>query len=317
MFSLIKKLQELLSKLKKNKGLFFTTLSVLSVSGILLFMYLIMTMTGSIKKDVYVSLTKNSDNSIENLLVSKKDMYNKLSNIIVSQRNVLDSVKSANMEKIRLIENKYNNIFNKKTKYPILFKFYSSLDTKSNYRTTINSLIRSKTQLFGIEVQASGVYLTLVKPMYDKENFIGLIELKQSIHSLKNFYEQKDSIFMFMMNKKMLVKLSLKAKTGKFKNVVSQYVVKQGNYSSRFYSTLGEMDDITFKKSLKLKYDSDDKYFRSYKQVTDINGLEIGLFVFSDRVEKNDGFVSLVDKMVKSVTYVSLGLVISILLFMF
>ena len=122
---------------------------------------------------------------------------------------------------------------------------------------------------------------------------------------------------MFMMNKKMLVKLSLKSKTGKFKNIISQYLVKQGNYSSRFYSTISEMDDITFKQSLKVKYDSDDKYFRSYKQVTDINGLDIGLFVFADRVEKNDGFVSLVDKMVKSVTYVSLGLVISILLFMF
>jgi len=317
MFSLIKKLQELFSKLKKNKGLFFTTLSVLSITGIILFMYLIMTMTSSIKKDVYISITNNSSKSIDNLLISNKESYNKLSKIILSQKDLINTVKLGTKDKIASYEKKYNALFSKKTKYPILFKFYSLIDTNANYRNTINSLMRSKTSLYGMEVQASGVYITFIKPIFDQENFIGLLELKQSIHSLKEFYEKKDSIFMFMMDKKMLVKLSLRSKTGKFKNVISQYTVKQGNYSSRFYSTISEMDDRTFKQSLKLKYDSDDKYFRSYKQVTDINGLDIGLFVFADRVEKNDGFVSLVDKMVKSVTYVSLGLVISILLFMF
>jgi len=317
MFSLIKKLQELLSKLKKNKGLFFTTLSLLSIAGIVLFMYLIMNMTSSIKKDVYVSLSNNSAKSIDNLLASNKLLCDDISSVILAQDSVVNAVKSDNKEQIDFLEKKYNKLFNKKTKYPLMFKFYSVLETKVNYRNTINSLIRSKTQLYGIEVQASGVYVTYVRPIFDNANFIGLVELKQSIHSLKKYYEQKNSIFMFMMNKKMLVKLSLKSKTGKYKNVISQYVVKQGNYSSRFYSTISDLDDKTFKQSLKVKYDSDDKYFRSYKQVTDINGLDIGLFVFADRVEKNDGFVSLVDKMVKSVTYVSLGLVISILLFMF
>ena len=317
MFSFIKKLQEILSRLKKNKGLFFTTLSLLSISGIVMFMYLIMTMTSGIKKDVYVSLAHNSDKSIENLLTSNKELYSNISKIVTSQVDVQSAIKLANQEEISFFEKKYNRLFSERKKYPIIFKFYPSLNTKSNYRNTINSLIRSKSEVYGIEVQATGVYVTLIKPILNKGNFIGLIEVKQSIHSVKKYYELKDSVFMFMMNKKMLVKLSLKAKTGKFKNVVSQYVVKQGNYSSRFYSTLSDMDDKTFKQSLKVKYDSDDKYFRSYKQVTDINGLDIGLFVFADRTEKNDGFVSLVDKMVKSVTYVSLGLVISILLFMF
>ena len=36
-----------------------------------------------------------------------------------------------------------------------------------------------------------------------------------------------------------------------------------------------------------------------------------------EQIEKNNGFVNIADNMIKSVTYVSLGLVISILLFMF
>jgi len=317
MFSLIKKVQELFYKLKENKGLFFTILSIISISGIILFMYLIMTMTSSIKKDVYTSISNNAAQSIEGVMKSNQDLYKNLSKIVTSQNDVFNALKSINKADINNLEKKYNKLFDNKTKYPIIFNFYSNLITTSNYRNTINSLLRSKSGLYGIEVQASGVYITYIEPVLQDDKFLGLIEIKQSIHSIKKFYEMKDSLFMFMMNKKMLIKLSLKVKTGKFKSVVSQYLVKQGHYSSRFYSTLSDMDEKTFKESLKLNYDSDDKYFRSYKQVTDVNGLDIGLFVFADRVEKNDSFVSLVDKMVKSVTYVSLGLVISILLFMF
>ena len=317
MFSLIKKVQELFYKLKENKGLFFTILSIVSISGIILFMYLIMTMTSSIKKDVYTSISNNAAQSIEGVMKSNQDLYKNLSKIVTSQNDVFNALKSINKADINNLEKKYNKLFDNKTKYPIIFNFYSNLITTSNYRSTINSLLRSKSGLYGIEVQASGVYITYIEPVLQDDKFLGLIEIKQSIHSIKKFYEMKDSLFMFMMNKKMLIKLSLKVKTGKFKSVVSQYLVKQGHYSSRFYSTLSDMDEKTFKESLKLNYDSDDKYFRSYKQVTDVNGLDIGLFVFADRVEKNDSFVSLVDKMVKSVTYVSLGLVISILLFMF
>ena len=317
MFSLIKKIQELFSRLQSNKGLFFTILSFISVTGIILFMYLIMTMTGSIKKEVYTSIANNSAQSIEGVMKSNQDLYNNLSKIVISQDDVLAALKSTNKNDISTLEKKYNKLFDNKTKYPIMFNFYSNLITTSNYRNTINSLLRSKSGLYGIEVQASGVYITYIEPIFIQNKFLGLVEIKQSVHSIKKFYKMKDSLFMFMMNKKMLIKLSLKVKTGKFKSVVSQYIVKQGHYSSRFYSTLSDMDEKTFKQSLKLKYDSDDKYFRSYKQVTDVNGLDIGLFVFADRVEKNDSFVSLVDKMVKSVTYVSLGLVISILLFMF
>jgi len=317
MFSLIKKLQLMLSNLKKNKGLFFTIITILSISGIVLFMYLIMTMTSSIKQDVYTSIANKSAQSIDNLLKTKKDLYNDLSKLVIVQDETINAIKSTNQNNITIIEKKYNELFQNKTKYPIIFNFYSSLNPNANYRSTINNLLRSKSEVYGIETQASGVYITYIKPVYENKVFIGLVEIKQSIHSIKSYYEMQDSIFMFMMHKKMLVKLSLKVKTGKFKSVVGPYVVKQGNYSSRFYSSLSEMDERTFKHSLKTKYDNDEKYFRSYKQVTDINGLDIGLFVFADRIEKNDGFVALADKMVKSVTYVSLGLVISILLFMF
>ena len=57
MFSFIKKLQELFNKVKQNKGLWFTSISIISISGIMIFMYIILTMTETVKNEVYTSIT--------------------------------------------------------------------------------------------------------------------------------------------------------------------------------------------------------------------------------------------------------------------
>jgi hypothetical protein len=178
-------------------------------------------------------------------------------------------------------------------------------------------LLLTKSQIFGIEVQQDGVFITLIQPMYIGTKFIGLMELKESIHSLKYEFEAKDNHFVFLLNKKMLVRLSLKTKSGRYKNVVNDYLVYQSAYSSRFYSKITDNGEESFNKAIKEKHDSDDVFFRTYKSAIDINGAEIGLYVVGEQIEKNNGFVNIADKMVKSVTMVSLGLVISILLFMF
>jgi len=317
MFSIIKKIQELFSRLKRNKGLFFTSISILSISGIAVFIYLIMTMTSSIKKEVHESISNNYSKSINNLLNNNKQNYELLANTIISDQNIVKAIKSNNTDLLNYYENIYNNLYKKDKKFPIDIKFYPILETKIKTREIISQLLRTKSGTYGIEAINNGIKIIYVKAIVSQGNFIGLLELKQSIHSLKEYYNKKDAYFMFIMDKKMLVKLSLKYKSGNFNNLVSNYIVKKSIYSSRFYSKISEISEKDFTKSLKKHYDSDDKYFRSYKVVTDINGVEIGLFIFGENIEKNNSFIALADRMVKSVTYVSLGLVISILLFMF
>lgn len=317
MFSLIKRIQDLLKKIRNNRGLLFTSLSIISILGILIFMYFIMTMTSSIKDDVYESLKNNNNRSMDNLFDSRKKEYLKITNTILQDISIITHMRDFDKESISLYEDKFNELYSKNIKYPLIIKFYSQLNTQDTFRNTIINLMRTKSQSFGIEIQDDAVYLSLIEPVLDAGRFIGLMETKQSIHSLKEFYEKEDSFLIFMLDKKMLVKLSLKSKHGKFSNIVSDYTIKQGNYSSRFYSKMKDMKEKDFEVALENSYDSDDKFYRSYKTATDINGADIGLFVFGEFTEKNDGFVNLVEKMIKSVTFVSLGLVISILLFMF
>ena len=66
MFSFIKALQNFFSNLKKKKGLWFTTLTVLSIIGISVSMYLLSNMTTSIAKEVYINMSSNYINNLDN-----------------------------------------------------------------------------------------------------------------------------------------------------------------------------------------------------------------------------------------------------------
>lgn len=317
MFSFIKKIQEMLSRLKKNKGLFFTTLTVLSISGIAIFMYIILTMTGNIKEKVYVSITQSYMKSLNNILNNKKQKYIEISKSILINEKVITAITSNSKKGLSTQSDLFNRIYKKNGLKSLKISFFPLKDTVSTVRNTITSTLRSKSQIFGIEVQQNGVFITLIQPILSKGKFIGLIELKESIHSLRGEFEAQDNNFVFLLNKKMLVKLSLRTKSGRYKGVIQDYLVYQSAYSSRFYSKITDSGEESFAQATKSGHDSDDVFFRTFKTATDINGAEIGLYVIGEQIEKNNGFVNIADNMVKSVTMVSLGLVISILLFMF
>jgi hypothetical protein len=317
MFSIIKKIQGLFAKLKQNKGLFFTTLTILSVSGIAVFMYMILTLTGNIKDKVYESISQNYIKSLENILDAKKQKYLDISKTILVNKNIIKAITTNDKQILKAQSQLFNTLYKKNGIKSLKVNFFSLKDTTSTLRNTISSTLRSRTQIFGIEVQQNGVFITLIKPILLQGKFIGLIEIKESIHTLRDGFEVNNNSFVFLLDKKMLVRLSLRTKSGRYKNVIKDYLVYQSAYSSRFYSKITDNGEEAFVKAIKTNQDSDDVYFRIYKPTTDINGAQIGLFVIGEQIEKNNGFVNIADKMVKSVTMISLGLVISILLFMF
>ena len=317
MFSLIKKLQELLSNVKKNKGLWFTNISVISISGIVIFMYIILTMTNSVKEEVYTSITASYFKSLENILKDKKHKYLEVSQAILSNTRVVEALAQNDIAFLDRYAMGLNEMYAKNDLKALSIHFFSASDTTSTLRDTISATLRSKSQISGLEVQQDGVFITLIQPVMSGENFVGLIEVKQSIHSLKDDFEVNNNNFVFLLDKKMLVKLSLQAKSGRYKDVISDYIVYQSAYSSRFYTKITEAGDELFAYERRYGFGTDDAYFRTYKKATDINGADIGLYVIGEEIEKNKGFVNIAESMVNSVTAVSLGLVISILLFMF
>ena len=316
MFSFIKAIQNLLSELKKKKGLWFTILTLLSISGISLSMYLLTSMTSNISQEVYANMSVTYKNNLD---YKFEDKQKELRSIILGLK-VNDTFKN-NLENKQVIDaviDTYNKTLVASGLDSISLTYYSTVNQTNQYRNIINSVINRKISIFGIEVLSDGPNVVYIEPIISGESVVGVVEIKESLISIKKDFERnKQSIFVFLMQEKMMANLSIDAKNGRYRPVVDDLRVEEQKYDGSFFANVIE-DGLDGFKELKDKgYIVHKEYFKTYKEILDVNGVTIGYALIGEQVQGNGGFVNIVDKMTKSVTMIALGLVISILLFMF
>ena len=103
MFSFIKAIQSLLANLKKRKGLWFSILSTMSISGIFLTLYLITNVTKSASEHVYEDVSHTYKKNLDVRFLDKQKEYK---NIVLS----LKSNDNFNNKAMFLIKIKYKKI---------------------------------------------------------------------------------------------------------------------------------------------------------------------------------------------------------------
>ena len=316
MFSFIKAIQNLLSELKKKKGLWFTILTLLSISGISLSMYLLTSMTSNISQEVYANMSVTYKNNLD---YKFEDKQKELRSIILGLK-VNDTFKNnlENKQAIDIVIDTYNKTLVAAGLSTISLTYFSTVNQTNQYRNIINSVINRKISIFGIEVLSDGPNVVYIEPIISGESVVGVVEIKESLISIKKDFERnKQSIFVFLMQEKMMANLSIDAKNGRYRPVVDDLRVEEQKYDGSFFANVIE-DGLDGFKELKDKgYIVNKEYFKTYKEILDVNGVTIGYALIGEQVQGNGGFVNIVDKMTKSVTMIALGLVISILLFMF
>ena len=316
MFSFIKALQNFFSNLKKKKGLWFTTLTVLSIIGISVSMYLLSNMTTSIAKEVYINMSSTYINNLEDKIEDKKNEYRRI--ILGLQTN--DTFKNNLNNKLiidSILEN-YNKNLSEMGFGQITLSFYSITNQINQYKNIVNTVISRKTSSFGFEVLGDGPNIVYLFPLIIDSNVVGVVEIKENIISLKNDIERsKQTIFLFLLQEKMMNNLSDDLKNRRYRLVVDGLRVEEQKYDSSLVSNVAEGGQEEIKELKNNGYLVNDVYFKTYKEVVDVNGVTIGYIIMAEKVQGSNGFVNIVDNMTKSVTLVSLGLVISILLFMF
>ena len=316
MFSFIKALQNFFSNLKKKKGLWFTTLTVLSIIGISVSMYLLSNMTTSIAKEVYINMSSTYINNLEDKIEDKKNEYRRI--ILGLQTN--DTFKDNLNNKLvidSILEN-YNKNLSEMGFGQITLSFYSISNQINQYKNIVNTVISRKTSSFGFEVLGDGPNIVYLFPLIIDSNVVGVVEIKENIISLKNDIERsKQTIFLFLLQEKMMNNLSDDLKNRRYRLIVDGLRVEEQKYDSSLVSNVAEGGQEEIKELKNNGYLVNDVYFKTYKEVVDVNGVTIGYIIMAEKVQGSNGFVNIVDNMTKSVTLVSLGLVISILLFMF
>jgi len=317
MFSFFKFIQNSIKNLKQNKGLWFTVLAVLSITGIFLSLYLLTHMTQNASKEVYTNISSSYDKNLKNKFYEKELEFKKILLSVNSNKNLINEIQVNNLIAVGNNIEEYNKSFKDSGFETLQLSFYPVINQVNQYRNTINSVITTKNKTFGLEVLFDGIYLVYIQPIILEDKIVGILELKEELHVFKDVYTKEDSIFLFLLESRMLNKLSIKARNGKYREVVNDLYVEEARYDGQFFAKIIENGKEEFTKMMDVSYSVDDQFYRSVREVSDLNGNVIGVVIIGQTVANSGSFVNIVDKMTKTVTTVALGLVISILLFMF
>ena len=317
MFSFFKFLQNFLKDLKKKKGLWFTILAIVSISGIFLSLYILTSLTNNVSQDVYNNISTNYVKNYKNRVLKKEESFHKILMTLKTNKILIGNIENNELTAVTDEIISFNENFKKSGFESLNLNFYPVLNQVSQYRNSVNSVISTKSKAFGIEVLQDGIFYVYLEPILKDDTLVGILELKEEIHNFKAEYLRDDLIFLFALEERMLNKLSIKARNGKYKELVDTLHVEELKYDGQFAAKILEAGKDDFKNMLDTGYSVGDTYFRSAQKISDINGNIIGVIVLGETVAGSGAFVNIVHNMTKTVTTVALGLVISILLFMF
>lgn len=316
MFSFIKLLKNIIERIKSKKWLFFSIISFISFSGIIITMYILTTLTFNVSDNVYKNVTKTYSDNLEFLLKTKEDNFKLLGSTIVSDNNLKNFIINKNNVEINNLIKSYNEGFAKENK-KITISFIHIDEQINRYRAAINTSIGTKVSLFGFEVLEDGVYITLVKPLIIDEKILGVIEVKENIIALKQLMLSYNGKFIALaLDKKMLQLMPVLLQKERFNNIKG-LKIDQANYDGSFVGNIINKTDIEYDIFLEKNYMADKQYFTTKIKISDITGNDIGILYMGELITGEKAYLKAINDIISIVTKVALGLIVSIIMFMF
>ena len=315
MFGFIKFIQRLLERLRANKRVWFTTIFVISIVGIALSIFFLTVMTGSISKEVYKNQVSEYKLRYEALAKIKEESMQNCSLVLLNDKAFIDSISRGDMavveEKLQsLNKNLFDNGFQKTN---IAFK---SVNT-NNLKNTENSVIQTKNNIFGLEVFSDGVFYTYLVPVVVENEVLGVVEIRSSIDNILASFSKLDQEFVFFLNKSMAVHIALDQRNANYDNFNDSFLLDNRVFNSALTRELGELSLTQYREFLDCGYFLTKSYYAAHIDIEDTNGIALGMIVLAEDKDKESGFVTIIDKMKSQVILVALGLIVSVLLFMF
>ncbi len=317
MFSFIKWVQGNLSALKRHKGLWFTTLTTISTLGILISMYLINSMTSSVAHETYMEERRSDINQLDSLLLNRYDSLLNMGSILSLNPILTKSIKAKQDKAIKTLLKRTTQTINDNVDIsPISIRYYSRMVKVQDSENIdiAKMVIETQQSVSGVVVNKNGIRILGMVPIIENNVSIGALEVTESIHRLKNEFELLGKEFTFLTSKQQLVFMSLEHKQGMYKKINDEFSVYFHQYDSTFYLNLAKLDFDVLRNQ---KYANDNQFYTTYDDIIDLNGRTIGMALIGEDSSNANSFVKITQNMINSVTTVALGLVISLILFMF
>ena len=302
MFSFIKWFGNYFENIKKNKGLWFTFLTTISLIGIFVSLYFVNFLVSDVAKKTYENQTKH-------YILEFKDELNQQ---IVSNR-LIASILSKDETIGNLIFDQ-NSSSKLKQKLSSIESLLNSELGKSIVSVDLEKYNKQEKKI-GVDISKKGAVILASLPMAKKDENIINIEVKRDITSIVDFYKKEQKDFLFFLTQNSINKIDRDYKKSHYQNFGDKYFIDSSKFNPNF---LGSFKSTKLPKEMKDSgYIKGAKYFYVYKKVYDIRGDLAGFAVVGEEISGNNSFVNLVKNLVNSVTLVALGLIISMILFLF
>ncbi|MDD3476493.1 MAG: hypothetical protein PHI38_06465 [Sulfurimonas sp.] len=317
MFGFIKTIQQFINKLKSNKRLWFTTIFIIATFGVVLSTYLLIFTTSKTSDKVYASQTRAYElhlKSLESLIETK---LHQIAIALAQNNNIIDSLLLSDKTTLEQIENEFNSEIKEEERNSLLIKIHSALNQNEILRNSLMSTIQTKNNIFGPEVIYNGIFYVFLLPVIKDERVIGIIEVRQSIYALMDSFKRLQQEQIFLLDSKMLPLLSIQNREGIYFQVGKNYLVNSKIYNT---TTLGYLDNIdlhSLQQIISGEYIVTKDLYLNGVVVRDTNGVDIGLILMGQSINQDGSFVDMSKNMTNQVVMIALGLIVSLLLFLF
>lgn len=317
MFGFIKMIQDFLSKLKNNKRLWFTSIFLIASLGVALSITFLIITTDSVSQEVYISQTKEFALKYKDLEKLKEKKLQKLATVLINDNSIIDKIEKNDAAGISQFQNELNVKIAQQDSNIMIFKFHSLSNNSEVLRNSIISTIQNKNSIFGVEVLFDGIFYVYLQPIIKNNNVIGVLEIKEDIYSIKESFDITNKQFAFLLDTKMIALISQQNKDGIYKEVGKSHLVNNTVHENNFVSSIASLDENALQNIINGEYVIGQEFFINGLLLRDTSGVDIGILVFGESVEKDGGFIKMANKMTNQVVSIALGLIVSLLLFMF
>jgi hypothetical protein len=317
MFGFIKMIQQFISKLRSNKRLWFTTIVFSSAIGIILATYMLISTTNRVSNKVYIQQTKDYELRLKSIETMIQKNLHQVAIAFKQNNDLITALQTTNQEAMQQIANQFNSQFTQDDKNAIYIKFYSVQNKSEILRNSIIASIQSKNNIFGVEVIQDGIFYIYLNPIVKDDQVIGLIEVRKNIYSLSSTFNMTNQEHVFLLDSKMLPLLSLEFKEGTYIPVGKNYLINNKTYTSETMGYIDNLDNGALAEIAHESFTVTKDYYLNGVIVRDTNGVDIGLVVMGEKINNDGGFISIAKDMTNQVVMIALGLIVSLLLFLF
>lgn len=320
MFSFILKLQALFEKLKKRKGLWFTTITVFAVIGIVSTMYYLNSMTQRSTKALYEASHVNYMSELDTKLNDALFNLEVVGSLLLANPEFIAALNMQNntqamMDKLNTLDAnlkviaKNNIVIELYTKS--LVKIASSspkpvISSEAYDTESLRKVLSTNQPYSGIEYDDGQVYLRALFPTPN-----GILEVKRSADFLFDVYQSNGKIFQVLLNRDFLDMKKLQ--NYKYQRIGKDDVSVQIKSDADFLQKIAGAD---FDKIIADKYLLSNDYFILAKPLLNVEGKKVGVLLVAESLTKENSLPKITKKIATGINTAALGLVVALLVLM-